>query len=170
MTELQRLLDDMAGTPGCRVSPPSGQPVVRQQERLPGDLEEFYRRCGGVWLFEGSHYEMRIVGPGELIRANPEIVGEECPEDITDSWYIVARGGSEEMLSIDCSPERLGRCYDSFWDTHGMAGNCPVIALSFTELLQRLFENRGAYWYWLGESAPSYGDAYAGTDEAALPT
>jgi hypothetical protein len=64
-----------------------------------------------VSLSEDTIYTIRIVGPDELIRSNPEIVGAECPEDITDTWYIVARGGGE-TLSIDCRSDRLGLCYD----------------------------------------------------------
>lgn len=103
---------------------------------------------------------MRIVGPSEFVRANPEIVGAESPDDISDSWYILARGGSEEAISIDCSTERIGRCYDSFWDRHGVVDECRVVALCFTELLTRLFDRQGGYWYWLDEGAPAYGDAY----------
>jgi hypothetical protein len=127
---------------------------------LPEDLEEFYSVCGGVRLFDDMEYPIRIVGPAELTRTNPEIVGEECPEDITDSWYIVARGGTEEALSIDCSSERSGRCCDSFWDRHGVAGDCRVVALSFTELLARLVAAGGSYWYWLAPGGSGYGDAY----------
>lgn len=162
MTELQRILDQIARTADCKVAPPRGQPILRKSDRLPDDLTEFYRLCGGVNLFEHSTYPIRIVGPEELVRSNPEIVGTDCPYDISDSWYIVTRGGREEALSIDCSGDRLGRCYDSFWDRHGVAGDCRIVALSFTELMRRLFESRGGYWYWLADGGPGYGDAYDG--------
>lgn len=58
------------------------------------------------------------------------------------------------MVTIDCSADRLGRCYDSFWDSHGVAGSCSIVALSFTDLLQRLLDNNGDYWYWLGDGGP----------------
>lgn len=74
----------------------------------------------------------------------------------------MARSGAVEAISVDCSPQRLGLCYDSFWDRHGVVGDCAVLARSFTELLQRLFEARGGYWYWLRDDAPNYGDAYDG--------
>lgn len=160
MTELQQLLEHIGKTPDCEVLPPRGQPTLRKSDRLPSDLAEFYALCGGVTLFERSTYPIRIVGPEEFVRANPEIVGTECPDDISDFWYIVARGGREEAISIDCSSDRLGRCYDSFWDRHGVAGDCRVVALSFTELMRRLFEGRGEYWFWLAAGGPRYGDAY----------
>lgn len=162
MTELQRLLDQIGRTRDCKVAATRGHPVLRAGDRLPVDLAEFYRLAGGATLFEHSSYPIRVVGPKELVRANPEIVGSECPDDISDAWYIVARGGREEAITIDSNAERLGRCYDSFWDRHGVAGDCRIVALSFTELLQRLFDSGGGYWYWLGVGAPGYGDAYGG--------
>ncbi len=111
-------------------------------------------------MFVNEDYPMRIVPPREFVLANPIIVGERCFDDISSHWYIVGRGGTEEMVTIDCSPPRLGRCYDSFWDRHGVAGSCPIVALSFTELLQRLLKQEGGYWYWLADDAPAHGDAY----------
>ncbi len=162
MTEMRRLLERIRQMHDCIVTPPRGQPLLRANDRLPDDLAEFYGYVGSVSLFEHGIYPVRVVGPEGLARANLEIVGADCPDDISDSWYIVARGGREEAISIDCSPERLGRCHDSFWDRHGVAGDCRVVAMSFTELLQRLFDNGGGYWYWLAGGAPNYGDAYDG--------
>lgn len=162
MTELHRLLDQIGRTRDCNVGTPTGQPILRKGDRLPHDLAEFYDLVGGATLFEHGTYPIRVVGPREFVRANPEIVGSDCPDDMSDSWYIVARGGREESITIDCHADRLGRCYDSFWDRHGVAGECRVVALSFTELLQRLFDSGGGYWYWLGVGAPGYGDAYGG--------
>ena len=164
MTELQRILGQIERTPDCEVIPPRGQPILREGDLLPDDLAEFYRRCGGVSLFGHSTYPVRIVGPHELVRSNPEIAGTECPDDISDAWYIVARGGSEEAISLNCSSERLGQCYDSVWDSHGVAGSCRVVAQSFTELIQRLLDSQGGYWYWLAGGAPDYGDAYDGIE------
>lgn len=160
MSDVHDLLEVARRVPGCVVDPPRGLPTVREGERVPDDLLEFYRLCGGARLFENRAYPIRLVEPDGFVRANPVIVGRECPDDISDAWYIVARGGAEEAISIDCSPERLGRCYDSFWDRHGVAGDCSIVALSFTELLRRLLSGEGEYWYWLVGAGPGYGDAY----------
>ena len=45
-------------------------------------------------------------------------------------------------------------------ETHGVAGSCPIIATSFTDLLTRLYENKGQRWYWLRPDFVSLGDAY----------
>ncbi|MBP6526531.1 MAG: SMI1/KNR4 family protein [Dermatophilaceae bacterium] len=162
MTELRRLLDQIRQTPGCDLSAPRGRPGLRAGHLLPDDLLEFYVLAGGARLFAQAAYPVRIVGPDDLARANLEIVGTECPDDLSDSWYIVARGGRDQAISIDCAPARLGRCYDSFWDCHGVAGSCRVVARSFTELLRSLVDAGGGYWYWLASGAAAHGDAYGG--------
>lgn len=104
---------------------------------------------------------MHVVGPSAFVRANPAIVGAEQPDDISDTWYVVARGGSGEALTIDChSGTRNGRCHDSFWDRHGVAGSCPIIACSFTELVEQLMRAQGRRWFWLEGAAGTYADAY----------
>jgi hypothetical protein len=88
------------------------------------------------------------------------IVGEACEDDISASWHLIVDDTNGEYLTIDLSENRVGRCYDSFFDRHGVRGSCPIIATSFSELLQRLIENRGQHWYWLQEGFESLGDAY----------
>jgi len=99
MTELQQILERIRQTSNCDVDPPRGQPILRDGDRLPDDLAEFYRCCGGVSLFAHSIYPFRIVGPDEPVRSNPDIAQAEHPDEISDTWYIVARGGNEEAIT-----------------------------------------------------------------------
>ena len=66
-------------------------------------------------------------------------------------------------VTIDLAKERLGRCYDSFWDRHGVVGECAVIAQTFTELVSQLYSNQGKSLFWLDDKFNYLGDAY---DEA----
>jgi antitoxin YokJ len=102
---------------------------------------------------------MSCAGEAELVLANPVIIGERV-DDISDSWYIVGRGGAGEFMSIDLHPDRVGTCYDSFREVHGVPGSCAVIALSFTDLLERLLAAHGGHWYWLEPDFAPLGDAY----------
>lgn len=111
-------------------------------------------------LFESEDYSCIIVPPEEFTLSNPVIIGEPAEEDISSHGYIVGHGGNGDYISIDLHQDRLGKCYDSFWDRHGVVGDCPVIANSFTELLERLVQNSGERWYWLNEDFKSLGDAY----------
>ena len=54
--------------------------------------------------------------------------------------------------------KRFGFCYDSFIETHATPDESPIIAKSFTELLEKLVSNEKE-WFWLDSSFQSYGDA-----------
>ncbi|WP_249418664.1 hypothetical protein [Escherichia fergusonii] len=93
----------------------------------------------------------------KILQANQEIVGETCDGDISASWYLIGKVNNNEYLSIDLSHERNGRCYDSNYEIHGVVGSCPIIAMSFTELLSKLYFSNGDDIYW---AYKDYGDAY----------
>lgn len=150
----------ITNAPGCVVFPPQGIPTIDPTLELPLDVHEFYEVCGGVTLFQHADYQVNIVPPQEFVLSNPVLVGERCEEDISSNWYLVANDGHGEYLTIDLDPSRLGRCYDSFHDRHGVVGESSIIALSFTDLLERLIKNKGQYWYWLQDDFASLGDAY----------
>lgn len=156
MESARMIVQRTAGTAGCRVEPPRGPSRLL----LPEDLGMFYSECGGCTLFSRSAYGCRIAGPHELIPSNLAIVGEHPLGDRSDDWYLIARGSSGEAISMDLHPDRIGRCDDSFHDRHGVVGSCPVIAVSFLDLMTRLLNGKGGHWYWLGSDFESIGDAY----------
>ena len=49
--------------------------------------------------------------------------------------------------------------YDSFIKTHATPDESPIIAKSYTELLEKLVSNEKEC-FWLDSSFQSYGDAY----------
>lgn len=116
-------------------------------------------------LFENNEYHCHVVPPKDFALSNSVIVGEHVDEDISSHWFIVGHDGNGDYISIDLHQKRLGKCYDSFWDRHGVVGECPVVARSFTELLHQLVQNNGERWYWLKEDFESLGDAYDDIDD-----
>ncbi|WP_089247020.1 SMI1/KNR4 family protein [Asanoa hainanensis] len=155
---LRDLLDRVAGTPGCAVLPPSGQPM----HRIPADLRELYDFCGGARL-----WGWRLSGPTELVPASPRLLGEavarevavDQPDDLTNGCYVIADGGgatTDEHVVIDLHPARAGRCYLAFWDSYGLVGEMPVVARSIPELLRWLLDTNGVD----PTLAPTHGDAY----------
>jgi hypothetical protein len=155
------LLAAIRQDPSCSTVPPVGEPQIRPDHVLPADLRAFYRLCGGVALFAEAVCPTVIVGPSDLVPANPVIVGEEGAYDRSWSWYILASDGTYgQKMTIDLNPARLGRCYDSFWDRHAIAGSSTVIALSFTEFLGRSYASKGTELYWLRDDFVPLGDAY----------
>ncbi|EPZ37121.1 MULTISPECIES: SMI1/KNR4 family protein [Bacillales] len=157
---IENLINKIKNLGDCVVYPPAGIPNVSTSHILPDDVYKFYELCGGALLFEKADYSILIVPPQDFQLANPIIVGELCEEDISSDWYICATDRNGEYITIDLNPGRLGRCYDSFYDRHGVVGECSIIATSFTDLLERLIENRGRHWYWLQEDFIPLGDAY----------
>lgn len=154
------LLAIIAADAACRVRLPEGEPHLEPRHALPEDVRRFYHLCGGVDLFPDGEFPVFVLPPGEVALANPVIVGERIEDDRSDSWYLVAHDGNGDYLTLDCGPERAGRCYDRFHETHGLAGQTPIIARSFTELLARCYDTRGGYPYWLRGDFVSLGDAY----------
>ncbi len=170
VTNLQTLFFQIQETPNCLIHPFSGTSTIKFGHLLPKDLAEFYNSCGGIHLYYTSIYGIEIMPPDRLILANPiiyagitteELMSTIPEDDISWSWYII--GESEnggEYITIDLAPERLGRCYESFWETHATPNHSPIIATSFTNLIERLLNAKGHHWYWLQSEFQSLGDAY----------
>ncbi|WP_042202646.1 SMI1/KNR4 family protein [Paenibacillus camerounensis] len=160
---IKELIVEISRMEGCELLPPAGIPeIMNENHRLPADLLEFYSICGGAVLFGGADYAITLVPPDQFAPANPVIVGELFEEDISASWYIIGDAGEGDYITIDLAAGRLGRSYQSFHETHGLIGDCPVIAECFTSLLQYLLANQGGYFYWLKDEFISLGDAYDG--------
>lgn len=135
---------------------------------LPEDLKYFYQNYDGIDFYKNESFGIKIVSYQEFKVTNtvlfPEddIIWEELEGDISNNWYLIA--SSEELgqyISIDLSQgEKKGYCYDSFIETHSHPEDSMIIAKSFTELLERIYESKGKEWYWTLQSFSNYGDAY----------
>lgn len=158
--DILKTLEKIKKTSNCIVHSPCGMPILGEKVVLPDDLRLFYENCGGISFFTDKKYGFTIVSPKEMVLANPIIVGELCEEDISSKWYIVCKDMEGNYITMDLAIERLGRCYDSFWDRHGVVGECAVVANNFTELLINLYNNKGKSLYWLDKSFKYLGDAY----------
>jgi hypothetical protein len=127
---------------------------------MPDDLRQFYSLCGGATLFSQSHFPIEILAPSDFEPSNLTVLGEGRQDDRSDDWYAVARSGSDQVISIDLNPERLGRCYDSYWDRHAVVGSSAIVAMDFSELIRLSLQAKGRELYWTSPSFKSYGDAY----------
>ncbi|QMJ69440.1 SMI1/KNR4 family protein [Escherichia fergusonii] len=161
MTEIDNLLDMINDDVRCQIIPVFGEMNSLPDDKLiyPEDVVYFYSRCNGVNLFSKDRTKIlfSILPKEKILQANQEIVGETCDDDISASWYLIGKVNNSEYLSIDLSHERNGRCYDSNYEIHGVVGSCPIIAMSFTELLSKLYFSNGDDIYW---AYKDYGDAY----------
>ncbi|MFD9866729.1 SMI1/KNR4 family protein [Streptomyces niveus] len=127
---------------------------------LPSDVEEFYALCGGVTLFEGGDYSIRIPAPEDFIPSNLAVIGETGFDDRSDRWFVIGVTDDSEYVSVDLDEARRGQCYDSFHETHGIVGESRIVAKTFTGFLSALLADGGSGWYWLRSDFPDLGDAY----------
>lgn len=154
--------------PDCVVLPPGEQPQIPLPHVLPPDVQTFYALCGGIRFFGGSLYQLTVLSPTEIQLTNDLLLGTlseseraACQDDRSWTWYTIARDDNGDYISIDGDPLRSGRCYDSFWDRHGLPGDCAIVARSFTELLGFLLDEvTPSQPYWVHPAFPSLGDAY----------
>ncbi|MDA3613400.1 hypothetical protein [Polluticaenibacter yanchengensis] len=134
---------------------------------LPDDLNLFFEQTDGIILFKNEPYGIEIVKREDFISTNkylyPEgdVIWEELEGEISNQWYLIAKADEmSQYISIDLTKERNGQCYDSFYETHSLEGDSPIIAKNFTELLANLYQNKGQHWYWLQDHFENLGDAY----------
>lgn len=142
-----------------RLLPAAGVPSL-PSDSLPPDLRYFYGNHGGAEIFPLATFPAAIVPPAEFLPGNEVVVEVDAPGDRSNHWYLIATSSREPLAVIDLHPDRLGRCYDAFYDVYGVVGSMAVIALSFTDLIRSLLDNRGAHWWWLEPDWESLGDAY----------
>jgi Domain of unknown function (DUF4419) len=149
---------------------------------LPADLARFYHHTDGAELFgDVDALRCRIVSSREMESLN----WGESPEEFGNSrgpdgriWHRFASLADGSSLAInldrnrrDPRPKGSGnRSFDPGFSpicrltTHTQAqpGQNPIVARSFTELLERLL-GQGSTLYWLDPAFESYGDAEAYT-------
>jgi hypothetical protein len=157
---------------------------VKEGTWLPPDLAKFYHHTDGAELTgRANTAACRIVAARDLERLD----WGEVAKDLRDidwpngqTWYRLAWLADGSWLAINPRPqypEPLREQYrrdlleadTSRWDcfvaichsntnTQGRPGANPVLALSFTELLERLLDSGGRP-YWLDPQFVGYGDA-----------
>ena len=163
---IEQLISLIGTDADCKVLRPTG--LIPPDGRAPDDMIKFYTRCGGLELFPREPFGFRIVSPKEFLPANPLLKGEfyikhksEFDHDISADWFVVARGiNTEECVTIDLNPSRVGFCYDSFWDVYATPDS-KLVAKSFSELIERLYQAKGTLLYWEDRTF-DLGKAYGG--------
>lgn len=168
---IKELVEIVTKINDCRVYTPNGLPIVPEGYILPSDIKEFYSLCGGMDLYlntEGFFY--KILSPEKFSFANPDILGEETALEISSSeeyqgdvtldCFTIVSDSNGDFLVTDLNKKRHGICYDAFHETYGLVGDMPIIAKSFTELLEKLIKNEGKSIFWLDDNFEPLGDAY----------
>jgi antitoxin YokJ len=162
---IAEIIKTISETSSCLVYPVENFPIVQPGHIIPEDIQVFYKVCGGANLFIDSAFPTVIVPPNKFIRANQVIFSHADSEqlanirdDISWSWYLVGIGRNSQYITVDLDPVRLGNVYDSFWDKHPR--DSTIISKSFSDLLLKLLESRGEYYFWDVQSFISLGSPY----------
>jgi len=161
--ELKEIIHHLKISTNFTVNEPCGYPEIVNGHSLPDDLGEFYSICGGLICYtQHGGFPIEILQPSDVKISNVVLLRNRYEEDISSSWYLIADAKDGNFISIDFEPARLGRCYESFEYSHAVANNCPVIAISFTELINNIYKYTGDYFYWKDNPEfTGYGDAYS---------
>jgi len=125
---------------------------------IPEDMKLYYSYCGGANLFHNKDYQWNILSPNDINNACETVINEPCEATELEYFFCIAEDGNGDYLAINLGKENNGVIVDAFHETFGLAGDTPVIALSFTELLNSLYDNSGDYPYWLGNKERIYRD------------
>ena len=116
---------------------------------MPAELVEFYTLCGGVHFLdpENGFTDYRIMPPEEVVDIGDATCGEPAIEPPLSLWFAIGADDNSEHVAIDLHPLRLGRCYDVFHETYDEPESATVVASSFAELLERIYDRGRAYWF-----------------------
>lgn len=148
---------------------------------LPPDLAKFYAQTDGAELF-GQANRIRIVSANDLERLDWGAITEHLRSNSYPNghiWYRLANLPDGSWLAINTQPEypeelRKRYCqsenpFSDQWDcvvaichcnanTQGKPGMNPVVALSFTQMLERMLDSGGSL-DWLDPQHHDLGDA-----------
>jgi len=180
---LARLAKNHKTFPGANQQRDLDDRILRAE--LPLDLSKFYHRTNGAGFCGGDAVRNLRIVPREEIQhldwgenQSPDLVGSYGPNGRI--WHRIAwlQDGSWLAINLDCNKhlapwwkdlelrekeKTLGFelfapiCHGSA-ATQNKSGQNPVIALSFTELLERSLDS-GGQPYWHNPEFVDYGDA-----------
>ncbi|WP_299432247.1 SMI1/KNR4 family protein [uncultured Aquimarina sp.] len=165
MVEIKKLLEIINKDKNCSLLSKKKEEI--NNLNLPEDLKFYFENYKELNLFLDEPYGSKIVGIDNFKNANkafyPEgdVIWEELEGDISNDWFIIGENiEMSQYITIDLNKERIGRCYDSFYEIHADPDFSPIIALSFTELLKNLYSSKGKELYWNEPTFESLGIAY----------
>lgn len=167
MKKLNNILNEIKSDNNCRLLKLDSEITINDGLKYPKDLSFFLENYGGIELFLDKPYGIKIVGMSRFVNANKEfypdgdVIWEELKGDISNEWYIIAENfETNQYITIDMNTDRLGVCYDSFYEVHADPDFSPIIANSFTNLLENLYKSKGMSLYWNDSGFKSLGNAY----------
>ena len=100
MERLQRILKSISETNGCKLVKREKPINIEVGFILPDDLRFYFENYNSITFWEKSNYSVKIVGIEGFKKANPIIIGEDVPDDISNNWFIIAED-NPQFITID---------------------------------------------------------------------
>lgn len=179
--EAEKLDALLARLSGAEHAITRGAGLEELPRHVPPDLAKFYHQTDGAELFgRADSAACRIVPVRHFGRLDWGKVADflrDCDTPNGHIWYRLAWLADGSWLAVNPQPARppalrelarrepahprwhnLAAICHCHADTAGVPGKNPVVAHSFTELLERILD-AGGRPYWLDPQFPGYGDA-----------
>src|SRR5436190_21183044 len=167
MVTLDDILTELQSREDCDFRSATRPPALPPDVRLPDDLAMFYSQFSEARLFGPDDPRCHISAPADFVNIGLAVCSERTTDPVQEYWYALAHVRDGNYFAIDLHPSRLGRCYDVFHECFlDMPDECAIIALSFTELLQRTAAAGDNAWWLAGFKGYGYG-AELRSDSAA---
>ena len=138
--------------------PPASESAINsaRSSNVPQDLLDFYIRCDGEPLCDGSDFSApngdryRVKIPRliefQTTQSHGYIFDDSPFYKQSANWWQIADYGDANWLAFDGNAETKGRIIDIFHETVGESGYHNVVALSLTDMLTRLLDRGDVYW------------------------
>jgi len=139
--------------------PPASESAINSARlsNVPQELLEFYMKCDGALLCDGddfaapngTRYRVKIPRLVDLqtTQSHGYIFDASPFYALSANWWQIADYGDANWLAFDSTAETKGRIIDIFHETVGEPGYHNIVALSLTDMLTRLLDRGGVYWF-----------------------
>lgn len=124
---------------------------------VPEELLAFYALCDGAFIGDGDdfpdpsgrRYRLMIPRLADLQTTQAcGYISDESPlYDQSAGWWQIVDYGDGNWLAFDGSPDPNSRIIDIFHEPVGEPGWHDIVASSMPDLLDRLLERGGVYWF-----------------------
>lgn len=173
MSKMKDIITIITTMPNCIINKPIDISHHPLKEKFTDDMIEFYNLCNGISFFIDKYEPIHILPINDIYPANNEFFTEEIvalerkynqyDEWICNNWFLIASLENSNYIVIDFSSNKKGKCYLALWDSYAVEGESPILAYSFTELLENILQYNQDEWFWKQSSfiEKQMGDAYS---------
>ena len=99
MERVQRILKAISESKDCLLLKREHHVNVDVGYLLPDDLRYYLENYNSIIFWKNSEYSVKIVGIEDFKKANPVIIGEEVPDDISNNGSVLKPSCKPTLLS-----------------------------------------------------------------------